>query len=251
MGSVEELRLAGNELFKQGKFDEAASKYSDALALEPENHLLYSNRSLALSSAGKFAEAAQDAEQCLRIDSGFMKGYYRLANAQAGQGLLEEAVATVRRGLAAEPENAELKKMLRVLAAKKEGLRLGKQRAAARAAAPDEDTRKHIQELSEQLGSAQRELGETTQRLVASKREVTRGELTIAEIQGTPDDRKLFRSVGKMFLRRTKPQVETMLKEQTQANAHRVTALESRKALLERNLQSMTNELQAMTTGAA
>ena len=54
---VEKVRLEGNAAFKAGNFAEALEKYSAAIALAPENHLLYSNRSLAHHSAGDFEAA--------------------------------------------------------------------------------------------------------------------------------------------------------------------------------------------------
>ncbi|KAJ1461986.1 hypothetical protein M885DRAFT_506022 [Pelagophyceae sp. CCMP2097] len=246
METVEELRASGNELFKAGKFSDAVEKYSDALAIEPDNHLLYSNRSLAHCSAGNHDEAIADAEVCLRIDAKFMKGYYRLANAQAAADKFDEAEPTIRRGLVLEPENPELKKLLRLVKAKHDAARRLVKKPKAAGPAVDDDTRKHMHELSEQLASSKRELQETASRSQAVRREMQRGALTAGEIDGVDEGQRLYRSIGKMFLRNTKPQIQELLVQQASKGDERAAALAGRQQLLERNVDAMQHEFQAM-----
>ena len=84
---VDRLKALGNDAFKKGDFSGAVSNYDKAILLAPKNHLLYSNRSLAKHSAGDFVAAEADARKCLELAPDFMKGVYRLANAQLGQNL--------------------------------------------------------------------------------------------------------------------------------------------------------------------
>ena len=130
---------------------------------------MYSNRSLARCSAGKFEAAIADAESCLKLDDKFMKGYYRLANAQAGMDLFDAAQATIRRGLTLDAENPELKKMLRHVKAKRDtARRQEKKPPKAVNNQVDDDTKKHMNELGEQINAAQRELQETHSRVRAT-----------------------------------------------------------------------------------
>ena len=92
---VEKVRLEGNAAFKAGNFAEALEKYSAAIALAPENHLLYSNRSLAHHSAGDFEAAKKDAEKALELSPEFIKGFHRLANALLGLKQYDDAELTI------------------------------------------------------------------------------------------------------------------------------------------------------------
>ena len=60
-----------------------------------------------------------------------MKGVYRLANAQLGQNDVDAAEDTVRKGLARDAENPELKKLVRVIKGRRDK---AKRKAAVQAA---------------------------------------------------------------------------------------------------------------------
>jgi len=73
---------AGNEAFKKGKFDEAVGFYSDAIKLQPEWHLPYSNRAMCAAKQGKWEDVKKDATTCIKLaPSGFLKGHYWYAKA--------------------------------------------------------------------------------------------------------------------------------------------------------------------------
>jgi len=44
---AEQYKNQGNEAFKAGRYAEAVTFYGNALGLDPDNHVLYSNRSAA------------------------------------------------------------------------------------------------------------------------------------------------------------------------------------------------------------
>ena len=46
MANFDELKIKGNEFFKQGQFELALEFYSKALEISPSNHIALSNRSL-------------------------------------------------------------------------------------------------------------------------------------------------------------------------------------------------------------
>ena len=59
---VEKLKKSGNDAMKNCQYDLAVKLYSDAIALDPENHVLYSNRSAAYTKKESYEAALKDAE---------------------------------------------------------------------------------------------------------------------------------------------------------------------------------------------
>lgn len=56
---LEKVRLS-NAACQAGEFDSAVRLYTEAISLDPNNHVLYSNRSAALAKLGQFQGAYQD-----------------------------------------------------------------------------------------------------------------------------------------------------------------------------------------------
>jgi len=81
---VNELKERGNQALNAEKFDEAVAAYTEAIALDGQNHVLYSNRSAAFAKAGKFQEALEDAEKTIQLNPTWPKGYSRKGAAAAG-----------------------------------------------------------------------------------------------------------------------------------------------------------------------
>lgn len=83
-----------------------------AIALDPSNHVYYSNRSICRAESGHLNEAKSDGEKCVALEPSFVKGYHRQANAEFLLGELEAAEATIRAGLKKDPNMTELKRLL-------------------------------------------------------------------------------------------------------------------------------------------
>ena len=49
---------------EEGDFLQAIERYTEAISLNRNNHLLFYNRSAAYARVGKFAEALEDAKRC-------------------------------------------------------------------------------------------------------------------------------------------------------------------------------------------
>lgn len=77
----EKHKAAGNAFFKAGEHLKAAASYTKAIKLQPENHVLYSNRSQAFLKLSKVTKALDDADKCISLAPDFVKGYHRKANA--------------------------------------------------------------------------------------------------------------------------------------------------------------------------
>jgi tetratricopeptide (TPR) repeat protein len=118
--AAENAKKLGNEAFATKKYEEAIKHYDEAIRLAPENAVFYSNRSACYASMQKWQQALEDAMQCVAKDGNFIKGYFRLAIAQAELGLFEDAEMTCRAALAKEPENEQAKKQLQSVRAKRQ-----------------------------------------------------------------------------------------------------------------------------------
>ena len=123
--SSEQLREQGNQAFKQGKFQEAIDRYTDALDLLTDQQLsdgikneltkCYSNRSQCYLNLNQYEEAIEDATRgkssisktlisssrglflALEYTPADQKSLYRRANAFERIGKLNEAVSDAQR----------------------------------------------------------------------------------------------------------------------------------------------------------
>jgi tetratricopeptide (TPR) repeat protein len=108
-----DLKDQGNDLFRSGDAAGAVSLYSQGLALDPDSHALYSNRSAAHLLAGNKSKALYDAEKCVLLAPTWTKGFSRLAAAQQSLGRFDQAIDSLKRGIAIEPDNQSLWTALR------------------------------------------------------------------------------------------------------------------------------------------
>jgi stress-induced-phosphoprotein 1 len=109
MSSASELKDLGNKAFSAKNFEEAIGHFTAAIALDPANHVLYSNRSAAYASLNKYEEALEDAEKTVGLKADWAKGYGRKGDALMGLSRLDDALAAYEEGLKLDPSNAKLK----------------------------------------------------------------------------------------------------------------------------------------------
>uniref|UniRef100_A0A3B0MWC7 Hsp70-Hsp90 organising protein n=1 Tax=Theileria annulata TaxID=5874 RepID=A0A3B0MWC7_THEAN len=107
-----DLKNLGNEAFKAGKFKEAAEFFTKAIELNPNDHVLYSNRSGAYASMYMYNEALADANKCIELKPDWPKGYSRKGLCEYKLGSPEKAKETYNLGLTYDPNNEALKKAL-------------------------------------------------------------------------------------------------------------------------------------------
>ncbi|KAM0707095.1 hypothetical protein Q7P35_006426 [Cladosporium inversicolor] len=103
------LKAEGNKLFAAKDFAGAAEKFSEAIALDPSNHVLYSNRSGAYASLKNFDKALEDANKTTELKADWAKGWGRKGAALHGTGDLVSAVDAFEHALSLEPTNAQAK----------------------------------------------------------------------------------------------------------------------------------------------
>lgn len=106
------LKDKGNAALAENKFEEAIKYYTEAINLDPKNHVLYSNRSAAYAKANKYAQALQDADKTVELKPDWGKGYSRRGTALAYLGRTDEAIATYEKGLQVDPGNKQLQDSL-------------------------------------------------------------------------------------------------------------------------------------------
>uniref|UniRef100_A0A8C6SHX3 Sperm associated antigen 1a n=1 Tax=Neogobius melanostomus TaxID=47308 RepID=A0A8C6SHX3_9GOBI len=78
------LKQEGNDLVKNGHFQEAAEKYTQCLALQPNECAVYTNRAICFLKVNRFEEAKQDCDSALELEPSNKKAFYRRALAHKG-----------------------------------------------------------------------------------------------------------------------------------------------------------------------
>ena len=88
--SSSSFRDQGNYEYKKGNYLKAAALYTKALKEDPACAALFSNRAAALAQLNKLPKALADAEECIRLEPEWDKGYFRKGAALEALGRLEE-----------------------------------------------------------------------------------------------------------------------------------------------------------------
>ena len=100
---AEEAREKGNELFKAQKYPEAVEQYTEAIARNPDDHRVYSNRAACYTKLAAFNEALKDADKCIEIAPDFAKGYTRKGHVEFFTKQYDKALETYQAGLSNDP----------------------------------------------------------------------------------------------------------------------------------------------------
>ncbi|CAK7229178.1 Hsp90 cochaperone [Sporothrix eucalyptigena] len=109
MPTSDELKALGNKAIAAKNFDEAVQHFTDAIAIDPENHILYSNRSAAFASKRDWDHAFEDAEKTTQLKPDWPKGWGRLGSALYGKRDLVRAYDAYQQGLKLDPTNKGMK----------------------------------------------------------------------------------------------------------------------------------------------
>ncbi|KAK3726129.1 Hsp90 cochaperone [Vermiconidia calcicola] len=103
------LKAEGNKLFSAKDFDGAVEKFTQAIELEPQNHVLFSNRSGAYASLKNYDKALEDANSTTDLKPDWAKGWGRKGTALHGVGNLVDATDAFETALRLDPNNAQAK----------------------------------------------------------------------------------------------------------------------------------------------
>lgn len=107
--SSDKLKAEGNAAFSAKDFDKAIELFTQAIEVDPSNHVLFSNRSACYASIKDFDGALKDAVKCIEIKPDWAKGHTRKGAALHGQGDLVGALDTYEEALKLDPNNAQAK----------------------------------------------------------------------------------------------------------------------------------------------
>ncbi|MBN1516199.1 tetratricopeptide repeat protein [Candidatus Sumerlaeota bacterium] len=101
-----------NLMIKQKKYDDALDLLRDVIKEEPDNSLAYYNMGIAYQLQEKFGAAAAAYEQAVRLDRNNAKAFNNLGVLKAQQGLIDEAAECFRECLRGAPYNATAHRQL-------------------------------------------------------------------------------------------------------------------------------------------
>ena len=93
-----DLKDKGNDAFTAGNNEQAIQYYTQAIGVDPDNHILYSNRSAAYLKADFKSKALYDGEKCILLAPTWSKGYSRLGAAQQSLKRFDAAIDTFKKG---------------------------------------------------------------------------------------------------------------------------------------------------------
>ena len=99
MSTANDMKVKGNECLAKKDFMQAIEWYTKGIELEPNNHVLYSNRSAAYLSVKSYEQAIQDGDKCIQLNPTWDKGYNRKYAAQMASGDLEGCEQTLKAGI--------------------------------------------------------------------------------------------------------------------------------------------------------
>ncbi|KAF7594379.1 Hsp90 cochaperone [Aspergillus hancockii] len=103
------LKAEGNKAFSAKDYPTAIEKFTQAIAIEPENHILYSNRSAVYSAQAAYEQALEDANKATEIKPDWSKGWQRKGAAYRGLGDLLAAHDAYEEAVKIEPGNEQAK----------------------------------------------------------------------------------------------------------------------------------------------
>lgn len=107
MSQADAYKAEGNAAFSAKRFDAAIELFTKAIeASETPNHVLFSNRSASYASLRQFDNALEDANECVKINPAWAKGWSRKGAALFGQGDLVGAKDAYETAIEKEPSNS-------------------------------------------------------------------------------------------------------------------------------------------------
>ncbi|KAI1882235.1 hypothetical protein AGOR_G00248600 [Albula goreensis] len=103
----------GNQLFKEGKYDDAIECYTRGMNADPYNPILPTNRATCFFRLKKYAVAESDCNLAIALDRNYIKAYVRRGAARFALQNLESALEDYEMVLTLDPENLEAKNEVR------------------------------------------------------------------------------------------------------------------------------------------
>ncbi|KAJ7508704.1 TPR-like protein [Mycena galericulata] len=120
------LKLQGNAFHEKGEYQAAYDKYTEAIKEDPDNAVLYANRSASSLSMKEYLDAASDAEAATKRDPTYAKAWARMANAAQGLGAWDKCFGAWESALACIPSQDLTTGQKKLQAQFREGLKASK-----------------------------------------------------------------------------------------------------------------------------
>ena len=108
METAKEWKEKGNALVKEKKYKEALDCYTKSIEIDPNDPILYSNRSAMHLNLNEFDQALADAEKAISLKPEYAKAYLRKGKALEGLEKFDEALKTYKLGLEKDNGNTQL-----------------------------------------------------------------------------------------------------------------------------------------------
>ena len=211
----------------------------------------------------EWGSAAKDAKDCIKVDPTFIKGYYRLANAQLEQNEFDAALATVKQGMAIEADNPQLQKQMRQIKAKRSMRRAEKSSNSTPVAAMpggmmpyqhlDSSISKEVMDLQHQLIATTKEYRIVKASIMKVQNGKRSNELTKGELEKMPQgtDAKMYRGVGKMFMLTGRSDIMNHLDESIDKEEREEKDLNAKLEYLERRIKSQQQNIHELTKSSS
>jgi len=106
-----DFKTLGNEALQKKDFAKAAEYYTQGIAQDANNHILYSNRASARLALSQFDDALADSTKSVEINPKWSKGWFRKGQALYGMDRLEESMEALEKAIELEPSD-QFKKVL-------------------------------------------------------------------------------------------------------------------------------------------
>ncbi|RDX69482.1 Inactive TPR repeat-containing thioredoxin TTL3, partial [Mucuna pruriens] len=111
----EQLKIMGNEDYKNGRFVEALALYDAAIAIDPNKASYRSNRSAALTALGRLLEAVFECREAIKIESHYHRAHHRSGNLYFRLGEIDNAMYHYKQaGPEADPDEIAKVKILHI-----------------------------------------------------------------------------------------------------------------------------------------
>ncbi|KAG5368851.1 Small glutamine-rich tetratricopeptide repeat-containing protein 2 [Yarrowia sp. C11] len=102
---ADKLKLEGNKALSQRNFEESVDLYTQAIDIDANNAVYYSNRAAAYSQLQLHDNAIADADAAIRVDPNYSKAYSRLGLAKYASGDAQGALEAYEMGMKVEGDN--------------------------------------------------------------------------------------------------------------------------------------------------
>jgi chaperonin cofactor prefoldin len=177
---------------------------------------------------------------CVTKDPSFVKGYLRLVAAQVEMRFLDEAEATLKTVEKLEPENINIPKYRRELKKAKQDL----MKSVKPRQQYDESQLKELMKLKDQIQTLSKDLTQVNGRLDNNSRDVRITASAKFQVEKVDETANFYSSVGKAYLRSSKPEVVQRLDDDTEFMQKQIKDLNDRKQFLERRLTELMRDRQ-------